>query len=630
MDWAEYLKNSKEYKLVKDDTGKPAIYAHDHVWPYMSPLSLELTAYRHNWQDNALEHMRRAHNFIWPQYEATWNRWTERRFGAHCELLYQKKTITLAAGANAGKSLDAAKIALLFWLANPSGRTILVASTSLSDLDSRIWGYVKRFHDSDELAKVPLPGTLYTSPPPKLLFKKKDTVHGMFAVPLQRGTPSKTASTLIGRHPDDGFLAIIDEGTDVNPGFMEAVPNWEKAPIFQMIVIGNSASRFDPHGLLSRPIDGWDSVNPDFDREWETKTGICIYNDCYDSPAIDEPDPVKKKLLSNFLFTEQNIEQAKLDYGENSPKFQRFTRGFWPSEDQLQTVLTAVMIDKFNAQKEVKWSGKDQLYMLAGLDPAFNPDGDECILRFATYGIAANGLWTLDFGGEDNIHKLFIDAKAAEPAEFQILNQTRNLCHDYGVLPENLAIDVWGIGSGLGAIFTHNWSDYVYKVSSAGPPTKLWINAEQTETARDAYDRRVTELWFSMRQFVQGNQIRGLDDISCEQFSTRQFEWAGKKYCLETKQDYKLRMGKVDNRYKSPDRADAASMILDLARKFYRFIPGEFDADPDSENRPMAKFFRQEERERSMTRAEPVSRNPNPTNWNDGFRHSQFDVKENG
>jgi hypothetical protein len=612
MNEYEQLQNSDVYEIVNTPTGDK-VNAYGVQWPLASPFAIELTAYRHNLGGNALWHMTNAHNIAWPEDALTWNDWTDRRFGAHCE---GHKIITMAGGANCGKSYDAAKIGLLFWLANPGGRTVLVASTSLTDLDSRIWGYVKRFHDQ---AAIELSGTLLTSPPPKILLTKKDTVHGMFAVPLQRGTPSKTTSTLIGRHPDEGFLAIIDEGTDVTPGFMGAVPNWEKSPFFQMIVIGNSASAFDPHGILSRPEAGWDSVDPDYDREWPIKNGVCLYFDCYQSPALFEPDPIKKKALERFLFTERSIETAKQDYGDNSPEFWRFTRGFWPKDDVSQTVLTATMVDRFKVKGKVQWSGTEKIHRVAGLDPAFTPEGDECILRFAKFGHAVGGKWILDFGGEDAIHRLSINAESDEPAEYQIVHQTMRLCLEYGVEPQNLAIDVWGPGSGLGAIFETVWSPYIYKVSSAGRPTDTWVDAEKTQTARDAYDRRVTELWFSMQKFVQAAQIKGLDDVSCEQFCTREFAWSGKKYALETKEEYKLRLGKVDRRYVSPDRADAASLILDLVRQYFHFVPSGIIESGTAEPTLLQQYLHGRGLSEPAGEHNGDIRSAHPNSWGDGF-----------
>lgn len=618
MDPLEQLKILDPYEIVETPEGVK-VKAYDTIWPLASPFAIELTAYRYNLHGNALQHMINAHDLAWPKDKGTWNYWTERRFQAHIE---GHKIVTMAGGANCGKSYDAAKIGLLFWLANPTGRTVLVASTSLTDLDSRIWGYVKKFHNESPLE---LSGTLLTSPPPKILLSKKDTVHGMFAVPLQKGTAQKTASTLIGRHPEEGFLAIIDEGTDVTPGFMDAVPNWEKSPFFQMIVIGNSCSMFDPHGLLSRPVGGWDSIDPDYDREWEVKNGVCLYFDCYQSPAIFEQDPIKKAKLGKFLFTEHGIEQAKSDYGENSPQFWRFTRGFWPTDDITQTVLTAVMIDKFKVKTRAHWSGREKLIRVAGLDPAFTPGGDECILRFAVLGHDIHGKWVLDYGGIDNILRLTLDAESEEPIEYQIVHQTMQHCMQRGVNPGDLAIDVGGRGGGLGAIFSTVWSPDVYQVNSTGYPSELQVDADQPLTCKEAYDRRVTELWFSIQRFVQAAQIKGLDDLTCEQFCTRQYEWKGKKYAIETKEDYKLRLGKVDRKYVSPDRADAACMILDLVRVRHGFIPhgvlGEAPAKPTD----LQLYLHQ----RGMHEPAPEQTGfSHPASWGDGFTVSAFDIEE--
>lgn len=629
--WFEQIQSYRDFTVIEKD-GEYFVDAYENHFPLMTPLAIELTCYRHNLRGNGIIHMQRAHDLIWPQDIPTWNHWTERRFSAHTE---GHKIITWAAGANSGKSYDAAKLGILFWLANPMGRTVLVASTSLSDLDSRIWGYVKRFYTSQN--RLELPGMLYSSPPPKILFDKNDTVHGMFAVPLQRGTPGKTASTLIGRHPDDGFLAIIDEGTDVTPGFMEAIPNWEKAPWFQCIVIGNSNSMYDPHGLLSQPTAGWDTIDPDYDSEWPTKQGLCLYFDCYQSPAILEKDPVKKEALSKFLFTEDSIKEAVDTYGENSPQYQRFTRGFWPNEDATQTILTAVMIDKFKIKNRAQWSGTEQLHKLAGLDPAFTQGGDDCILRFATLSKAVGGRWTLDFGGEGSVHKLRIDADSAEPAEYQIVQQTMNLCLQAGVDPQNLAIDVHGMGSGLGAIFETSWSDQIYKVSSAGQPSDTFVDAEQTQTAKEAYDRRITELWFSMRKLVQAGQIKGLDELACQQFCTRQYTWKGRKYSIETKEEYKLRLGRVDRRYVSPDQADAAVLILDLARQFYGFVPhSSLDIHQSAEPSTRQKYFHQQMMDGnidgfvdSLLNGSSDVPSGHPNSWEDGFLLSEFDVMEN-
>ena len=556
------------YKVINKN-GKQLIEAYGRTFPYTDPLNIELFLYRINYQGQGWLHMRNAMFLLWPEKKETWHYWTQRRFQAHCA---GYNTITLAGGAATGKSHDAALIAILFWLANPKERTVLVASTSLSDLQNRIWGYIQKFYTMEYNKNITLPGRLYTSQNnPKILYDKQDTIHGIFAVPLKPGKDSKPSSNLIGRHPKDGFLAIIDEGTDVNPGFLDAKDNWEQGVnSFQLMVIGNSNSKFDPHGLLSKPIGGWHTVNPDTDTEWETKQGICLYFDCYQSPAILEKDPDKKKKLGKFLFTEEKIEAAKVSRGENTPGFWRFVRGFWSEDDVIQSVLSLVICDKFHVEEKSMWDGTKSLIRIAGIDPAFHSDGDDCVFRWATLGINdVTGKMTLDFGGKKNIHYIKINDRSDEPPEYQIMNACKKLCKELGIQERNVAVDTWGAGSGFGALIEKEWSKDIMHVESSGRATDTQIASQSDERASDVYDRRVTELWFSMRELVLGDQIRGLDTVSIEQFCTRTYETKGRKYSIEQKKDYKLRLGKVDNHYKSPDEADAATFIIDLARQAY-------------------------------------------------------------
>lgn len=557
------------YQVITKD-GQKKILAYGKEFPYTSPLNIELYLYRINYHGEGWKHLRNATFLLWPEHRYTWHKWSERRYQAHCS---GYNTITLAGGAATGKSFDAARIAILFWLANPTQRTVLVASTSLSDLQNRIWGYIQKFYTMEHNPEIQLPGRLYTSQNnPKILYDKRDTVNGIFAVPLKPGKDSKTSANLIGRHPKEGFMAIIDEGTDVNPGFMDARANWESGvTTYQLMVIGNSNSKFDPHGLLSKPKGGWHTVNPDFDSEWETKNGICLYFDCYASPALPDngESPEKIKRIRKFLFNEDTIEAKKIQYGENTPSFWRYVRGFWPKDDVSNTVLSVTMCDKFKVEERAVWEGVGKIIRVAGLDPSFTGSGDDCVFRWAEFGISDTGVETIDFGGKERIIYIKIDDTSSEPAEYQILRQVKKLCGELGIEPRNLAVDTWGAGSGLGSILREEWSTQIHQVVSSGAPTDLLVANGREEIASQVYDRRVTELWFSVRELVLGGQIKGLDTIAEEQFCTRTYESLRGKYKLEAKPEYKMRLGKVDNHYKSPDEADAVAFIIDLLRQKY-------------------------------------------------------------
>lgn len=624
-----------EYRLYETDNGIEVEYA-DALWPLVHPLDIELGAYRTNWQSNAFYHLRKAHHIAWPQLIPTWHDWTEQRFQEFCE---PHKVMTWAAGASAGKSMDAGCLALLFWWANCTQRTVLVGSTTIGDLDNRIFGYIKKLHDIPNQYEIPVPGHLYTSAPPKIILDKKDTIHGLFTIALLKGTDkagtSTRASNLIGRHPEEGFLAIIDEGPDVSASFIDAFSNWDKAPLFKCIVIGNSNSMYDPHGLLSTPVNGWGSVSPDYDTKWITRMGVCLYFDCYRSPAITEIDPEKKKVLSKFLATEESIEKDKRDYGENSHAFWRMSRGFWPPEDVAQTILSPLTLDKHKARTKPSWSGETELIKVASLDPAFSFGGDACVLRFADIGKDTEGRWIIDFGGPDYINYLKLDARSSEPIDYQIITQSKQLCLEAGVEWANVAVDVNGTGMGLGSIIIQNWSREVMHVDSVGLPSELRVSAEKEILAKDVYDRKVTELWFMLQKFILANQIRGLDDKTCEQLCTRRYTWVGKKLSIEKKTDYKHRMGKVDSRYKSPDEADACCFIIELVRHRFGLIPHAAANIPSKVESGWRKFFNAKklldgdaQNNSYATESELAGNSFSPLAWDDGFTVDQFSEQD--
>jgi len=548
------------FPIVETPDG-PMVKAFNLYWPPQNDIAIHLNCFRLNVQKKhgglgQLRHLVEAYTLIWPDKASTIHEWTIQRFRAFCG---PHKVVSLAGGAGTSKSHDAAFFALLWWWALPMERTVLVASTTIGALQKRIWSYLM---EGFKGAVGGMPGIPRNNPTPMILFDRDDVKHGIHGIALREGEAERTLREVIGIHPKDGLLVIIDEATDVTPAIADAIANWDKGGVdFGMVVIGNSKSKLDPHGRLSRPKKGWTSVNPDIDEWWETDLGICLYSDCYKSPAIHAP--YKDRLP--FLITEEEIKKEEERLGKDDPKFWRFVRGFWPPDDLTKTVLTLTMVEKHNAAKEAHFEGSWKVW-LAGLDPAFTSEGDECVLRFASMGPLANGRVVVDFGGKENIVKLKLDSKSGEPITYQIVRQAREECRLRGIEPEHFGADTWGFGMGAGDLFETEWSPKINRINSVGPPTDRFVDSEMGESAKDVYDRYITELWFAMRSFVQSGQIRGLDDKTIEEFCSREYTWKARKISIETKKDYKKRMGKEDSPTGSPDHADCAAIILEVAR----------------------------------------------------------------
>lgn len=560
-DFAQDRPAPQSHPIIQTSDG-PRIYAYENYWPVMDDIQLELTCYRidHRPENGGLgkfKHMMKAHNIIWPHLVPSLHEWTFLRFKELCK---GHQVVTLAGGAGTAKSADVARYALLWWWAYAEKRTVLVCSTTISALTKRIWSYIA---EGAHKAHGNLPRDISISPPPKLLWSKKDPKHGVHGAALKDGNAEKTLADIIGIHPEEGLLLVVDEATDVTPGITDVITNLDSGGVnFQMVLIGNSKSRLDPHGKLSKPKLGWNSIDPDKDEVWETENGICIYSDCYKSPAVLRPNykPIQ------FLITRDKIAKEEKRLGLNDPKFWRFVRGFWPSEDLTKTVLSLAMIEQFNAQGKAHWAGMWK-HKLAGLDPAFTASGDECILRYADMGVFENGLIGLDFGGEGNITSLQLDSTSNRPISYQIVEETKKECIGRGVEPQYFGADTWGIGIGAGDIFEEIWSRDFHRIMGVGAPSDAFVDSDAGEKAHEVYADRTTELWFALRTLVLAGQVRGLDDQTVEELCSREYSWKGRKMVLESKKDYKKRMGMEDGPTGSPDRADAAVIIVEVARQ---------------------------------------------------------------
>ena len=647
-----------EYRLVETSTKGVKQLEIDYaggIWPLAHPLDIDLLAYRTNWNGNSYDHLKKAHDILWPDFGKTWHYWTEQRFREHCDNLDRPCTISWAGGGSIGKSMDAAKLGFLFWLSNPSQRAVMAASTTLHGLDRRVWGRLKLIYKK-RAAIQNLPGVIDNSSPPRILIDKDDTIHGIFAVPAKEGSDEKAIQELIGHHPDEGLMVILDEAPDLTLGLMGGFANWEKHAVFQCIAIGNSRSRDDLHGQLSRPKAGWDTINPDDNKRWETEKGVCLYFDCYDSPAIHEPDPIKKQALGVFLFTQKNIDDDLAQYGEDSPYFWRMKRGFWCPEGTDKTVLSQLLIDKHDAQETpVTWSGTHELIHLASLDPAFTADGDSIVFRHAKLGVDVNGRWMLDFLGEEGVETFRINVRDTNPVDYQILDQLVDRCRELGIPPENVGVDVTGTGMGLASIIKKEWKDEhgesighrCHFVENGGRPSELPLEVSpdgkigDAKTARDQYDRKVTELWFMIKHFILSEQIRGLDDKACEQFCKRRYDWKGHKISIEKKSEYRERQGRKELHQVSPDEADCAVILVDMARHKFGFVPDIRNIpekksalrkylDYKSVDAP-AEYVDMINSARVLGEREGSYDNfgVHPSQWNDGFLSSEFSNDEN-
>tara|TARA_R110002020_G_scaffold265840_7_gene480665 strand:+ start:1325 stop:3028 length:1704 start_codon:yes stop_codon:yes gene_type:complete len=508
----------------------------------VSPLEVELYAFRLGLGPDEgglgkYEHFRNAANIIWP--EIIWNPWLERQIESLCN----HDWVSWTGCAASGKTYASSLYALVWWLSDPTHSSVILSSTTAKMIRKRAWSNIQQLWRT---SSGQFPGNMVDSKT-TLQATKGDDKNAIFAIAVLDGSTSKAVANIQGIH-SERILAIVDEATDTPEAAFEATANLSKGcKTFQFLAIGNPHSTLDEHGRFSEPVDGWDSVGIETD-EWATKRGVCLRFDGMRSPNI-----AAGKTKWEFLITQEQIDTSLKYEGENSPRFWKYTRGMWSPEGVCKTVLSETMCHKYRVNGTHVFGRKS--HIIAGLDPAFG--GDRCVLRFAKYGDLRNGLMGVEF---TDIVYIQLNTQSSEPIHFQIAKQVKEACISRGCEPQHLAIDATGEGGGLCDILHKEWSSHIRRVEFGGKASQLPTTQEDPRPSHEAYANRVTELWFSVREWVIREQVKGLDHETIIEFCQRMFDDEKRKIVVERKVDMKGRTGQ------SPDLADAAALIVEMAR----------------------------------------------------------------
>lgn len=517
----------------------------DHKYGIRSPvkipdLELELYAFRNRLQPNegglgTFDHFRNATKMLWPKM--SWNPWLEAQVEGLCEHDY----VGWAGCGASGKTFGATLFATVWWLANPSKTTVVLTSTTAKMIRKRMWANLQ-----DLVRKSRgFPGNMVDSKM-SLQAIKGDDRHSISAIAVAEGNTSKAVANIQGIHAER-VMVIIDEATDTPEAAFEACTNLSKGcREFKMLVIGNPASKYDPHGRFCTPAKGWRSVTIE-DQHWLTERGMCRRFDGMKSPNISEG-----RTKYPYLITHDQVLSAMRHEGEQSPTFWKYTRGFWSPDGMVKTVLSESLIETHTPTKNLVFTTNVQV--VAGLDPGFG--GDRCVLRFAKVGTANDKLSILF----QDIIQIAPNAQLTEPVHYQIANRVKEECNKRGVPPDRFALDSSGEGGGLADILTREWG-VVHRVEFGGSPSTIPVSDEDGRPCNEAYDRKVTELWFSMRKWAVEERLGGMDIETLQEFCARMFDDSKRKISVESKTVMKQRTGK------SPDLADAAVVLLDLVRK---------------------------------------------------------------
>lgn len=546
------------------------------IEPSLNDLEVELAAYKlalgpERGGLGLAQHFRNIADMLYgPKSDEpfVWHPWVEKMnvvCHTHPTTGSLRPHVALSGCASSGKSQYGGLFAIINWLADPHNTYVFVTSTSLSEAKSRIWkSVVKLFTGVRGLAGV---GKLVDSQG-KICTLKEDGKHddtaGIFLIAASASKEREAVAKLIGRKNKRVFL-VADELPELSHSILDAFfGNLMVNPINQFIAMGNFKSRYDPFGEFVRPIGGYDSINIDTD-EWETEKGYCVRFDGMKSPNI-----LSGKDEHKWLYGSSHLEKHRKNYGETSAMFWRMCRSFESPVGMDNIIYSEADLSSGKVHEDPVWMMPP--IKCSAMDPSYTNGGDRTVQFIFNYGQTVNGLWTIHIAKYITIHE---DASIKVPRDYQVARKFRDNCMAEGVSPENSAMDSTGAGSVLLSIIHEEWSPLVHGINFSGYPTEMLVNVSDPVTARNKYDRRVSELWYVGKEFVKYGQIKGVNDDLARELKARQYDTVkgpeGLKISVEPKKEMKKRIGF------SPDLGDTFAMAVDLCRQNFGALAGGFD-----------------------------------------------------
>lgn len=502
---------------------------------------------------------------VWQEEPVEWNPWLQLMLRSLVDEKYASivgktsvRVVCWTGAGSGGKTFASALFAMAWFLASPSDSCVTLTSTSKSIIGKRVWPPIQHFFMTATNPDTGGPFDWHLIDSMKeLQWPRGDGKHSVAAFAVESGEMMKSVEKIKGRHTPR-MLVIVDEANTTPEAIFRAVPNMKKGcRDFTLLVIGNAVSHLDNHGRACEPRDGWESISVESDSwitkgvpEWEMEPGICLHFDGKKSPNV-----LAGKTVYPHIFRYEDYERAVKNGLENSVEFWSQTRGFWPPDGVINSVLSETMIRKYGAAG--RFTFHSERTPVATLDPAFG--GDACVAVFGALGdIDGTGRKGLQIVDHEEIHA---DATSDDEIDYQVARRFIALCIEKHVEPRCAGILATGTGRGVYAIVAQEWSHDVIRIEEGGAPSELASSETDARPSYEIYDRRVTELYFTVREFVMSGQLGGLYPAAIVQFVTREYEMRGKKFSIEQKVEYKKRTGR------SPDDADAVAAMCEVARR---------------------------------------------------------------
>lgn len=479
--------------------------------------------------------------------------------------LKSKKILSLAGHKSSGKTDIISMIGvMMFWL-DPENTKVIVTSTTVSAAQQKVWGKIKliwqhlcKFFGGEEN----LPGKLMDSKN-TIRYEDKGVKHdlrGLTLVAGDKGSAKESADKIQGTKAPV-FVVVGDEFDTLEHSLVNTIfGNLSANAELYLLAAFNPTSYYSPGGVISKPVNGWHTVDEN-STEWETEIepfgirGYCLRYDGEKSPNVLVGYEKYRGLL-----TLENINQFG-GLGSKTPIYYSQIRGWWSATGNVDSIYSEVEIIKWRADGKVKtWI--DTPKMVAGLDPAFTHGGDRAVLTIGKVGLAQMDDTTVQKVFE--IVKFYIldldmTNTATSKSEW-VVKLTKKHLDEHGVDVRDLAFDGTGGGEPFGALIARDLGNGALNVNFSSKASDKPVSKSDPRPGNKRFRNMVSELWYVGKEFIRSGQLKGLQPDIVTEMVARTYEEVAGMVKVESKDDMKLRTKK------SPDIADSAFLCLHMAR----------------------------------------------------------------
>lgn len=517
-------------------------------------------------------HYKALQSILWPNDDH--HRWSDLILRTYCE-----EEITVITGCgDSGKTWGMSKLILCDYWTFADKTLWLISTTEGRGSELRIWGCIKDLFNAGREKFPWLPGV-------PLDFAKTITTDEIdddkeFARSIRRGliiVPCKAGGVVSGLAPYIGIKSprlrhAGDEVAAMSDAFLNAYANWYGKEDFKGIMAGNFMETDDPLGVACEPEDGWESfIDSGKTQEWRSKFygAKVLALDGRDSPNYDFPASASGRQKFPYLIGPKKLEGVLRTKGMDSWEWYSQCVGKPVQGMDIWRVFSKDFCRRHKAYDDAVWKN-DKRVTLYSLDPAYG-GGDRCVGRKLEFGEDVSGKQIL-LAHKPEIIKVVPNTKV-DP-EDQIAAYVFKRLSELHIAPFRCFYDSFGRGT-LGFAFSKVFGHVCpVPVDSSARPTKRPVRFDmfveeliggqikkRLKRCDEHYIKFITEMWFSTREAVDAEQIRGVDDETISEGCSRKFSEKNGKKEVEPKDEMKERTKK------SPDLMDNLCIGVEGARQ---------------------------------------------------------------